>query len=246
MIPVDITMPTTLRPSVLERTLSSFCENLFTERDRYRLIMNIDQVGEDCSPMDVVRVASEFFSSVSFRVSDSPSFPMAFKWCWMQTQTPFVFHMNEDWELRRHVDIDHMIELMAKTPTLACLRLNKMKIPLKDIEFFGCRFFLKNGCLMARHRHDQFSSNPELVRGRFIQAALRYLNDSDNPEAQFRGGSLDLWLNVSMYWDYALYAAPGDDELIVDIGKDWMEKEGMKKIGDQFSFTNWTRDEGRP
>jgi len=119
---IDITMTTTLRPGIIDRTLKTFCENLFTKPDDYRLIFNIDLVGENIDPMEVVKVCNSYFSNIKYKISKEPHFGKAFKWCWEQTRTEYVFHMNEDWELLLYVDINHMLDIMKRNesnPTLS-------------------------------------------------------------------------------------------------------------------------------
>ena len=43
---MDITMTAVRRPEVIEKTLKSFTENLFTTPDDHTLIVNIDPIGE--------------------------------------------------------------------------------------------------------------------------------------------------------------------------------------------------------
>ena len=240
MIPIDITMPSTLRPSVLERTLVSFCENLFTERGRYRLIMNVDQIGEDCSPMDVVDVGRQFFPRVIYHIAEEPSFPKAFKWCWMQAETPFVFHMNEDWELLKPIDINQLVMLLVKNPELACMKLCGLDVP-EGRPNLGCEYFVRDGFLVASRRDNQFGTNPELLRGRFVREARHYLLDDRNPEKQFRDTHPEMFQNVVMKWDYAIYARPGEPKSIQDIGRQWMEEQGFEESG--LEFTTWNRKE---
>jgi hypothetical protein len=46
MAKIDITMTAVIRPTILERTLESIVKNIVTKEHRFRLIINIDPVGE--------------------------------------------------------------------------------------------------------------------------------------------------------------------------------------------------------
>ena len=241
---IDITMPTTLRPEILERTLDSFCKNLFIERDRYRFIFNIDPVGEDCEPAAILNLAKQYFSNIKYRIAEKPLFPAAVIWCWNQVEADFIFHMNEDWELTRPINIDHMISLLNKHQNLACLRLNKMDInanPDNIVVFGGCKYIPNpDGFLLASRRDNQFGTNPELIRGTFVKTARRLFKPYQNTEKQFRRGHPEMFKQVVMKWDYALYAKPGDSVLIRDIGKEWMKNNKFQKEGGP-GFTKWEK-----
>jgi hypothetical protein len=234
-------MPTTLRPSILNRTLKTFTKNLFLDKSRFRFIFNIDPVGENCLPEDIVDIASTYFDNILYNIAETPSFPKAFIWCWQQASSDYLFHMNEDWELVRPLDIDVMIDLLEKNKNLACLRLNKMAIPSGPvIHIFNCDYISKGDYLLAGRRDDQFGTNPELIRGSFYKKARKYLVDNKNPEKQFRSWHEQMFKNVVTKWDYAVYARPGDKVLIRDIGKNWMKKNNFRKKGGP-GFTLWEK-----
>lgn len=237
---IDITMPTTLRPVILDRTLKSFTEKVFTEKDRYRLIFNIDPVGEKgCKSENVIEVASKYFDNILYNIAEEPSFPKAFKWCWNHAETNFIFHMNEDWELLRAINIDHMIRLLKENQNLACLRLLKMNVP-PNLYFFRSKYINKSHYLQAENRDASFGTNPELIREEFYKEARKYLLDNANPEKQFRPWQKEMFENVTKHWDYAVYAKVGDKMLINDIGKNWMVKNRFQKEGGP-QFTKWRK-----
>ena len=237
---IDITMPTTLRPALLDRTLESFTKNVFTERERYRFIFNIDPVGEaGCSPMDVVDVANKYFDNILYNIADEPSFPKAFIWCWEQAESDYLFHMNEDWEILRLINIDHMIKILEENTNVACLRLLKMDVP-PSLKFFRSKYKNMGKYLLAEKRDVSFGTNPELICGKFYKNARKYLLDDRNPEKQFRPAQKKMFENVTKHWQYAVYASPGDKMLIKDIGRGWMKKNKFQKKGGP-GFTTWEK-----
>ena len=236
---IDITLTATLRPSVLTQTLDSFREKLFVDESRYRLIMNVDLVGEDVLPFEIIYIAETYFSNVVYRISKEPSFSKAFLWCWDKVESDIVFHLEEDWKLLKLIDIDNMISILEKNQDLACLRLNKMHIPV-DCIFEGKQYEYVDGFLRGMGRDDYFSTNPELLKGKFVKEARKYLFDKLNPEKQFRPTQQVLFRNVVEKWDYGVYAKPGDFPAIWDLGRSWMVNHGYIKEGGS-GFIRWVK-----
>src|SRR5271157_5726072 len=118
---VDICMTATLRPSIIHQTLISFCNGLFTERDNYRLIVNVDPIGEKIKRKSIADICGMFFKDVIYNFPEKPSFPDAVKWVWSQSSSNFVFHLEDDWILTRKLDINDMIRILNKDNRVACL-----------------------------------------------------------------------------------------------------------------------------
>jgi len=45
-VKIDITMPSVIRPALLEGTLQTIVKNVVDNIDRFRLIINVDPIGE--------------------------------------------------------------------------------------------------------------------------------------------------------------------------------------------------------
>jgi hypothetical protein len=243
---IDITMPTTLRPGILKRTLDSFCSNLFTDEKCYRFIFNVDPIGEKRVTSDsIVELVKSYFSNILYNLPKSPHFPKAFKWCWDQVEADFVFHMNEDWELIRKIDINDMIRLHLENPRLANLRLLKLAVPEANpenqIKLLSGKYKYENDMLIAINNHNQYSTNPQFIKGTFVKLVRPYINNKLNPETQLkmRLGSKELH-NIMKEWDIGIYSKPGDSKCIQEIGKDWKFKHGFEKNGEA-EFTTWKR-----
>ena len=239
---VDITMTAVLRSRVLKQTLESFCKNVFYgDRSRYRLIVNIDPVGDNEKPKGVIKTCRKYFDNVVFNVAKEPSFSKAVIWTWKQVEADFVFHLEDDWIIYRKIDIDNMIRILKERSGLACLRLYKEKLPKgKKPRIFGCRYkYNKEGFFVADDRKKQFGLNPVLIRGEFIQQALPLMTDHRNPEKQFRFGNT-VMKDFVMAWQYAIYGNPGDARLVYGKnGLHWRRKSKYKKPRDGKPFLNW-------
>ncbi len=111
---IDITMPAVVRPPLLEGTLKTIVENVVDDINRFRLIINVDPVGEAVKPGKVVKVARKYFPDIIYRIAPKPSFPKAVKWIWSQATAPFILHWEDDVNIVRKIDINDMLRIMIK------------------------------------------------------------------------------------------------------------------------------------
>jgi len=235
---IDITMTATLRSSILKKTLSSFRENLFYDDiNRYRLIINIDPVGETEKFKNIIRVCNLYFNDVIYNTPKKPSFPKAVIWTWSKVEANWVFHLEDDWIIHRRTDIDDMIDILLERPSIACLRLCKLYIPRsKRPKLFNCRYNpnKNRNFLVASDSKKQFGLNPVLIKGEFVKRAFPRMVDYKNPEKQFRYGN-ELMRDFVMKWEYAIYGKPGDSPLVSDHGLEWrIEHKLIKPRNKQF------------
>lgn len=122
---IDIITTATLRPKILDYTLNSFCEKMLKEQSRYRLIINIDPIGENIKPKEVLKVAEKYFDNIIYNIPDKPCFTKAVIWCWSQIKYEYLFNLEDDWELLIPINIDSMITILDNHPDMSGLRLNK-------------------------------------------------------------------------------------------------------------------------
>ncbi len=235
---IDITMTAVLRPKVIRGTLKSFCKNLFKEdRERYRLIINIDPVGDECDPIHIIDICKQFFSKVKYNIPTEPSFPRAVIWTWSHVTAPWCFHLEDDWTIYRSTDINHMISILNKHKDLACLRLYKQKIPKRSkLILFNSKYQpYDEGYLVADDQRHQFGLNPTLIKGDFVREAFPQMVDTKNPEKQFRWGN-EVMRDFIMKWKYGIYGRPGDEMLVYGKrGLKWRRDAHLSKpVGKQF------------
>lgn len=230
---IDITMTATIRPSILKKTLESFYKNMFyKDFERFRLIINIDPVGDKVKPKEVIRVCRKYFSKSQILVTipKYPSFPQAVLNVWNQVEANWIFHLEDDWILNKKIDIDDMISILKDYNDLACLRLYKFKTPKgKKPTFFKSQYiYNKRGFYIAVDKKRQFGLNPVLIRGKFFREALPLMVNTKNPEKQFRYSN-EKMRNILMKWSYGIYGSPGNRVLVSDIGRTWLKNNEYKK-----------------
>ena len=245
---IDVTITATMRSYIFRQTVSSFKKYLFKD-DLFKgkppsVIINIDPVGPDPDVRFVLSVVRQYLSRIVFiRVPGEPSFPKAFKWVWSQTEADFVFHLEDDWELLRPIDLGRMIEVMKSKPDLAALRL-PWKATQADSMKNWRYFFPWNGeffeCPTELKRAVGFCGHPSLIRGEFVRNTVKLLDPTRNPEKQFHHGDPALLEEVDK-WRYGVFARPNEPSAIRDIGRKWMVANGWRKAGSKAFFTTWEK-----
>lgn len=222
---IDICMTATIRPIILRRTLESFCTNMLNDRSRYRLILNIDPIGEKIHPKKVLNVAKDFFDNIECNVPSTPSFCKAVMWCWSKTQADYVFHLEDDWSLLHPINIDWMINIFEKHPDLVSLRLNK------DITG-SSKFGNKYGFVYF----PKISLNPTLFLGKFLRTLVPLMDETLNPEKQLRpSDKTDRGKFISKI-NNGIYVKQGVGRIVWDIGRQWMNNSMFTK---ETGFTEW-------
>jgi hypothetical protein len=229
---IDITMATVIRPEIITKTLKSFTERMLTDRARYRLILNIDNIGEDFSPLHIVNIAKQYFDNIVYNVADTPNFCFAMKWLWEQVETDIVFNLEDDWYLHRFVDVDDMLRIMNENPKMVSLRLAKMDVPSKkEFHLFQAAWEYQSKNLFISRRPHAFGLNPALVRKKYIKEAIKHFECYKSPSRQLLilGRMLK---KVTGLTKYGLYANPGDKALVDGwFSKDWVHKTGLARSG---------------
>lgn len=246
---IDVTMTSVLRPSIIENTLKTYTKRLFKNKNNYRLIINIDPIGQDIDPEEVLNICRKYFDRIVHNIPSEPSFPKAVKWVWSKSTSEFVFHLEDDWELSVDLDMFELVKILIGNPELACVRLYKDQIPNKPTPvMLGCRYVdTKKGFLIPDKRNqksiDQFGLNPVLIRRSFIDEALPLMVDDFDPEKQFRKVNPNQrMVEFIKKWKYSIYGKPGLQRVTFGFkGARWREKHGFKKRVDGQSFVKWVR-----
>ena len=223
---IDITITSTLRQKVFYKTLLSFTKNMLYDQSRYRIILNVDPIGEDNTQQKILDVAKGFFRDIVYRFPDKPCFSEAVIWCWEQVNSKYCFHLEDDWRLLVPINIDSMIEIMNKNPKLSSLRLSKTGKPETRSANPETGFVY----------YPKLSLNPTLLRGEFITTVSKLMDPTLNPEKQLRCSKKHKRTKYICEWDYGIYTKDGTDATVLDIGRSWMDNTKFTKVT---GFTNW-------
>ena len=115
MATIDIVTTATIRPEILDKTYKSFVDNLFLDRSCFRLIINVDPAGDKHrTQQDVLNIAKKYFSDIIYNFPIDPCFTKSVKWLWANTQSTYVFHLEDDWTINQRIDINDMISILDK------------------------------------------------------------------------------------------------------------------------------------
>jgi len=228
---IDITMTAVIRPSILKRTLDSFCANMFTpeiiKKYNCRLIINIDPIGENFSQDYVYNIAKIYFKNTTILKPSVPSFAGAVIRCWENVDQKFCFHLEDDWILLTKIDVEKMI-ISLEENDIVSMRLNKEPSLIKHQQNINFIY------------HEKLSLNPTLFKSDFLKDIVGHMDSTLNPEKQLRvnapGKRGEILRNVK----HAIYTGSGNNKIVQDIGREWMKKTKFYK---EIGFTDWRRNE---
>ncbi len=212
---IDVVTTATLRPELLELTYRSFYKRLFYKFRRCRLIINIDPLPTSDPSLlwKTLDICHRWFPSVVYRTPETPSFPSAVHWAWSQLESNFCFHLEDDWMLRKHINLEQVAYYFDVEPHLAEVTLNPSR---------------------NRSGVQGLALRPSFFRRSFIDMALPLFEDSLDPEKQWRGhlsegGALE-------GWHFRLYGDVGDGRYIKEMGAVWRKAHDFRKWRDGESY----------
>jgi len=252
---LDITMTAVQRPAILERTLKSFRDNLFRPNllIDYQLIINVDPIGELVPISYIHDLCADYFPHPIVVTQARAHFGRAFHRVWSMADlrdANFIFHLEDDWECTRTVDLYKMIDIMRRDERVAILRLSTVGCDgdyYYSMKQWGHRFPW-NGNFYEIPSEDQaklrVSGHPSLINPKFIHDVLPHMNPESNPEKQLREGDPVFGPIIKQY-RFGVFNTPGLPANIRDIGREWMIKKGFNKQGNKAWFTQWEQTNGR-
>jgi len=219
---IDITTSATLRPALLDQTLTSFRSNMLTDEHDYRYIINVDPIGEKASQDDVLDVARSHFKEVIHRKPETPCFAGAVIWCWQQTSSDLVFHLEDDWILVKPINLSMMLNTIGDFSKYHSFRLSKTRVGFPP------------GQRVAPYKH--LSLNPVFIRQSFIREAVKYMMPNKNPEKQLRIVDPECGRFIKKT-NHCIYVEQGNKAIVKDIGRNWMER--TKLYSKVTGFLEW-------
>ena len=212
----DITFTTTAtnRPAILRRTYASFSESITDINLRNtKLLINIDPLPSRDKIADNIAVAEEFFGDVQARTPAEPNFSGAINWLWSEANTPYIFHLEDDWILIEPIKIKPLIVNMK----------DRLQIILRA---YG-------------YRYDKMVLSPSIIKRELYSAIGGKLDVKLNPEIQLRNPAIaGFKINRSMVLDF-----PHDRSKIIvkDIGRKWMARQKFKRPDKKSNFFKWVK-----
>ena len=214
---IDVVTTATLRPELLALTLKSFTSKLLSQFDHRRIIINIDPLGNGYSkPDEILTLCNRYFNDVIYRVPEQPSFPAAVKWGWEQVNSPFFLHLEDDWLLRKEVDVDKAASYFEQDADLASITLN---VSLNREHIYCSGLPLR----------------PTLISKKYIDKALPLFDLAQDPEKQWKAHTA---LGQPLpQWRYRNYGEYSDGRFVIEMGASWRKAHQFDKWG--LGETSW-------
>lgn len=208
-IKIDVTVIATLRPDVLEKTLSSLVE-MCPDISAAQMVLNIDCVPVDSPDMfgNIYLMADKYMSVKCMRASWQPSFSRAVISAWQMTTAKYVFHLEDDWEFIKPIDLPECMR-MIESGEADYIRFSNRKKPIPA-------------------EVNKIALLPGLWKGETVRGLAKHMSAGHDPEKQLRHGfneGIDSLLPKKIY-DYSL-AAGG--VVCQDIGREWRLSSGLEK-----------------
>ena len=205
---VDITMTATLRPELVERTLTSAIAMLNTTKCHFRLVLNIDQVPKTSvfKADDVWKAATRHIPVDSCMIPDKPSFALAVKSNWSRTTAQYVLNLEDDWDFVRKIDFDWCIAAL-EAGAADQIRFNTRRFPkTSEMQIAGL--------------------SPGLWLGSMVRAIAELLVGDFDPEKQIHYGLMGSEMDAVLPRKIIDY--PGGLS-VRDTGRDWRDAHNIQK-----------------
>ena len=237
---IDIAMTAALRPSVIRQTLSSIKSNLAIHD---KLAVDVAPVGNRFyDQAHILGIVREYFpGSYEARMQRESLQADALKWTWQNVTTGLFWQWEDDWELTmpiHEVEIQMMVDFMKQNQNLAMVILDRCEKPVYTKPGYKDQFRYIHSGMWKREEGKSLGGPPALVRKEYADQVCQIVDGdvcldilSPKPEAQ----------SILNKWDIYLYGK-GPDGLVRDIGKPWMEQQGLKRIKRTDKGVQWVKN----
>lgn len=195
------------RPEILKATYDSFKKNLQgIDFRKYTLYLNVDSYPdkkEDFKRQEVVNIAKEYFGNVVVNLPENPNFASAIKWCFSKIETPYNFHLEDDWELLIPIQVSSLID------------------------FFDQSHIQQVALRAWRRPKSFFWLSPSFLRGSFCREMAEKMNDHDNPEGQIRTLKVKYRKKSFLYFPFDINSV-----ILKDLGRNWIKNQNyIRRVG---------------
>jgi hypothetical protein len=236
---IDLLMIGVVRPAIIEETTISLIENVLNDNHEYRMIANIDPVGErKHTQQDCVNVLKKYFDVVIANKPKEPSVVDAWKWVIEQSDTEFMWFKEDDIKILRKVDLDDMIRILQKNPKLSMLMTDKWGAVLSHKKTIDKNTILRSA-MHFKYTGDNWYKAPNwyraagitstLVKRAFLKPAAKWMIQGNSPNNSIKGKRNDGIQPFIKKWNYGYYQQPGGEKHFIDLGKGWKRSQGFTK-----------------
>ena len=222
-ISLEFTTTACNRPKILESTYKSYTTRLKNvDFKNSTLYINVDPTPHSDNIIEVIDIANKYFGNVIEYVPEKPNFAAAVLWCFNQVKGDLFFHLEDDWNLMKDVDIHKMVKLLGKDNIQCLLNKTPNLIPPREI---GEPAFI-----------------PGLSSKKYIQKYLPLMDDLSNPEAQIK----NIFRKNKKFQKNKSINIDPNNEFSRDIGRIWLQQNGLERdyenqrTKEKGKWTPWT------
>lgn len=120
---LDISIISSSRPECLDKMYKSFKKYVFTNSE-LRFIIHEDNCNNDKSNK-VLQIISKWKENIKICGSTNHSNAKAMDYVKSIWRTNYVFHIQDDWEFERPIELDRILWTMDNNPFIGCIFFNK-------------------------------------------------------------------------------------------------------------------------
>jgi hypothetical protein len=189
------------RPDIIDQTYKSFTKNIKNlDLSSCILYINIDPIPNDEKlQQETLEVAKKYFNNVIHRIPNEPNFTVAINYCWESAETPYIFHLEDDWVLTKEIDINEVMRFFGNS--------NKLEVIFRAYSY----------------KYTKLVLSPSIWKYDLYKIFAGNLKTSLNPEVQLRDKRFADFFNQDSI------VAIGNKPIIKDIGREWLFSKNLKK-----------------
>jgi hypothetical protein len=243
---LDVIITSSCRRNI-EATLESFLARVHCSLP-YRFIVHIDVLNDKYLDKELSYLKNKNISNIQISRNPADGFASnlgkALLFLFNKIESPFFFHLEDDWKFLRDVNLDPLLSLMKKHPKIDHIRLSKERIKQKAWLYYrsqeitpeylidnlqckidGIDLVLSSG----------WSFNPSLNRSDFVKTFVDTEKMLRAPEAYLCNLYEESRSNAGTY----IYGRIGDTPLVRDTGRNnvlqWLRKTKYIMLGGKYA-----------
>lgn len=220
----DFTTTACIRPEIINRCYKSFYDKLEgVDFNKCTLYINVDPIPSDRDSQGVIDIAKSYFGNIVYNIADKPNFPLALKWCWSQTTSDYVFHLEDDWQLFRTFNLESVLKYFTKN-NRKMNNIRSGRMVRKKIIGVTPR---------AYDFRDRLSLTPTLFDGDFVRMASSHLVANRNPENKI------IHKFGEKFGQYHYPKQHADMRWVRDIGRQWLDRNKKCHKNKKTGWVRW-------
>lgn len=233
MSSIDVCIISARRPQLLSATVYSFDDLIFSNFNIHNVYVNIDPIfGSEEDHESIVSIIRGHFPAAIIFEPEAPGFGAAVKRLWSATTADYVFHLEDDWIALRRVG-EEILHPFNDT------RIQQVSFHTADQHWDIVEkghihakrdYFRPFGIKLPFYRTvPKFTTSPSILRGGFARSAAALMNPAYDPEKQFYSSVNSGLEKLARPFQNFIFSPEGIP-VIRDIGREWREAQGVRKL----------------